>query len=416
MIYICPKFYQHPSLDNMTAQPLTLLCLASYEKGQEFLRESKRQGSRVILLTSLSLQHADWPRESLDEIFFVPDVNKEWKRDDVINGVSFMARHLKIDKIVALDDYDVEVAAGLREHLRLDGMGDTTARYFRDKLAMRVKAKTDGVPVPEFVPVLNYDTLREFMARVPGHWLIKPRSAASAFGIIKIHNEAELWTALEKLGDKQSFYLMERYVPGDVYHVDSIILNRKVIFAISSKYGKPPMDVSHGGAVFTTSTIDYGSPDDQALIELNEIVMKSMGHHTGVSHTEFIKGTDGQFYFLETSARVGGANIVELVEAASGLNLWAEWAKLETHHSNYRLPKTQKNFGGLMVSLAKQEWPDLSGYNDDEIFWKMNKQYHVGLIVKSKNKPRVAELMTSYTERFYQDFFMYIPPGDRPNF
>jgi biotin carboxylase len=394
-------------------QPLTILCLASYEKGQEFMREAKRQGCRVILLTSKSLEHADFPRESLDDIFYMPDVNKEWKREDVINGVSYMARHIKIDKMVALDDYDVETAAALREHLRVPGMGDTTARYFRDKLAMRVKAKDDGLRVPEFVHVLNYDEIKEYISRVPAPWLIKPRSAASALGIIKIHNEQELWQTLDRLGDKQSSHLMERYVPGNVYHVDSIIYNKKVLFSIASEYGRPPMDVSHQGAVFTTKTMDYGSKDEQALLELNAEVMKVMGHNTGVSHTEFIKGSDGKFYFLETSARVGGANIVELVEAASGINLWAEWAKLEVQGSRYKLPKVETNYGGLMVTLAKQEYPDTSAYNDKEIYWRMRKQYHVGLIVKSEKKKRVEDLLHSYTERFYQDFFTSAPVPQR---
>ncbi|MBK8663699.1 MAG: hypothetical protein IPN18_18635 [Ignavibacteriales bacterium] len=76
---------------------------------------------------------------------------------------------------------------------------------------------------------------------------------------------------------------------------------------------------------------------------MNARVLKALGMETGVNHTEFIKGNDGKFYFLETSARVGGANIVELVEAASGLNLWAEWAKLETLEpgEKYKLPKVK---------------------------------------------------------------------------
>ena len=174
------------------SEPNTILCLASFEKGHAFLREAKRQGWRVFLLTSKSLEGAEWPRESIDEIFFVPDENKIWKRDDVILGASFFARRQRIHRIVALDDYDVETAAALREHLRVPGMGETTARYFRDKLAMRVKARTSGIPVPEFAPVINYDDLRAFMRDVPGPWLLKPRFEASALGIKKIEREEEL--------------------------------------------------------------------------------------------------------------------------------------------------------------------------------------------------------------------------------
>ena len=51
----------------------TILCLASYEKGQEFLRECKRQGCIVYLLTTKDLEHADWPRESIDVFRIVGD-------------------------------------------------------------------------------------------------------------------------------------------------------------------------------------------------------------------------------------------------------------------------------------------------------------------------------------------------------
>src|SRR5262249_3712269 len=142
----------------------TVLCLASYEKGFDFLREAKAQGARVLLLTSESLKEkAAWPRESLDDIFYMPDVNKQWNREHVILAVSHLMKSTKIDLIVPLDDFDLETAAALREHLRISGMGETTTRYFRDKLAMRARAQFAGLPVPEFVQVLNRDALTEFM-------------------------------------------------------------------------------------------------------------------------------------------------------------------------------------------------------------------------------------------------------------
>ena len=149
----------------------TILCITSYEKGQEFIRECKRQGAYVILLTVTALEQANWPRESIDEVFYMPDLSKT---DEVILGVSFLARTRTIDSIVALDDYDVWTAASLREHLRVPGMGDTTVRYFRDKLAMRLRARENGIPVPEFVHVLNHDRIRQYMDRVPPPWMLQP--------------------------------------------------------------------------------------------------------------------------------------------------------------------------------------------------------------------------------------------------
>jgi biotin carboxylase len=398
------------------SRPLTILCLASYEKGAEFMRECKRMGCRVLLITSESISRANWPRESIDEVFLIPDDNKKWKLDDVVKGVSYLARTENIDRIVPLDDFDLETAAALREHLRVPGMGETTTRYFRDKLAMRMRAREVGIPVPEFIHVLNYDRLNDFMERVPPPWLIKPRFEASATGIRKLNSADEFWTVIEDLGDRQSFYVLERFVPGDIYHVDSIVSEREIIFEAAHKYGTPPLNVSHDGGVFTTSTVPRGTADERALFEINREVLKTKGLVRGVSHTEFIKGRDdGRLYFLETSARVGGANIVELIEAANGINLWAEWAKIEIARgeSDYELPPLRLDYAGLIVSLARQKHPDTHAYTDPEIVWRMNKDYHAGLIFMSPDSTRIAHLLEEYTGRFYNDFYATQPLPER---
>lgn len=398
------------------SRPVTILCLASYEKGAEFMRACKRQGCRVLLLTSESIAKADWPRESIDDVFLIPDDNKKWKLDDVVKGVSYLARTEQIDRIVPLDDFDLETAAALREHMRVPGMGETTTRYFRDKLAMRMRATESGIPVPDFIHVLNYERLNDFLERVPSPWLLKPRFEASATGIKKLNSVDEVWEAIEALGDRQSYYVLERFVPGDIYHVDSIVSEKEIIFAAAHKYGTPPLSVSHDGGVFTTSTVPRGSADESALFAINAEVLETKGLVRGVSHTEFIKGReDGRFYFLETSARVGGANIVELIEAANGINLWVEWAKIEIARGEqaYQLPPLRQDYAGLIVSLARQKHPDTSAYTDPEIAWRMNKLYHAGLIVMSPDSSRISHLLEEYTKRFYTDFFATQPLPER---
>ena len=393
--------------------PKTMLCLASYEKGDAFLRECKRQGWRVLLITVERLRDANWPRDAIDEIFYMPD---GYSRDDIIKGVSFLARAQTIDRIVPLDEYDQETAALLREHLRNPGMGDTTARYFRDKLAMRVKARSAGILVPDFVHVLNYDQIREFMSRVAPPWVLKPRSEAASMGIKKLANSGELWPLLDALGDRQSFYVLEQYLPGDIYHVDSIVSQREVVFAVHHKYGHPPMDVSLGG-IFTTRKLARDSDDARKLDSLNRKVINTLGLVRGVTHTEFIKSRrDGCFYFLETAARVGGANIAETVEAATGLNLWTEWAKIEMagEEGSYELPPHRDDYAGVIISLARQEHPDTSAYDDPEIVYRLNKLHHAGLVVASSDPQRIEHLLETYSRRFYEDFYTTEPPLDKP--
>lgn len=393
-------------------QPLNMLCIATYLKGEAFLRQAKRDGCHVMLVTVEKLRDADWPRDAVDEFYYMPN---EHNRDDVLKGISYLARTQAIDRIVPLDEFDQETAAMLREHLRVPGMGETTARYFRDKLAMRVKARNSGILVPEFVHVLNYDRLREYMARVPSPWVLKPRSEAASIGIKKLTRADELWPLLEALGDRQPHYVLEQYIAGDIYHVDSIVSERDIVFTVTHKYGHPPMDVSAGG-IFTTRKIPHDSADARALEQLNREVITALGLVRGVTHAEFIQGReDGRFYFLEIASRVGGANIAECVEAASGLSLWAEWARIEIAGEDhaYQLPPHRDDYAGVIISLARQEYPDLSAYTDAEIVYRLNKKYHAGLVVGSPSLERIEQLLNQYSRRFYEDFYATGPPLDR---
>jgi biotin carboxylase len=267
------------------------------------------------------------------------------------------------------------------------------------------------------VHILNYKKIAEYMETVPPPYVLKPRLQAGALGIKKIDSPPQLWEIIEELGDEQSYYVLERFVPGNLYHVDSIVYKGQILLAAVHQYGTPPMQVAHEGRVFTTRTMIQGTDDEKALQAINKELLHSVGLENGVSHTEFIKGhADNRFYFLETSARVGGAHIVELVEASTGLNLWAEWAKIETSspQKEYALRDHRSDYAGLMISLARQEWPDLSSFNAPEVFWRLTKRHHAGVIVHSPSYDRVTELLNQYTERFYNEFFTSQPLPDKP--
>jgi biotin carboxylase len=393
--------------------PLTIFCIATYRKGDEFLRECRRQGCRVLLLTEEKLRDSDWPREAIDEFFFV---RRDMPLQDIRKGIAYVGRTHRLDRIVALDDFDVELAASLREYLRVPGMGETTAHAFRDKLTMRSRARAARIRCPEFIHVLNHQAITEWSARVAPPWVIKPRSQAAAVGIRKIDSIEELWPAIGMLGDAHADYVLEQFVSGDVYHVDSIFFRRKPQFAVVSRYATPPMAVAHEGGIFVTRTLPDGDPAVPVLRDVNAKVLKAFGLEQGVSHTEFIRGDDDQWYFLETSARVGGAFIVDVIEAATGVNLWREWAKLEIAGGGgtYTPPSLSNLQAGIVLSLARQEHPDTSAYTAPEIVQRIRKRHHAGLIVASPDAARVSELLDEHVRRFYADFHASAPAPDRP--
>ncbi len=385
----------------------TFLCISNFFKGNAFLTALKKQGNRVFLVTTEQLRDKPWAFEYIDEVFYMPGQDLDWDLDLLLKGVGGLMKDHKIEAIIALDDYDVEKAAFLRENLRIAGMGQTTGRYFRDKLAMRLRAKDAGIRVPAFSALFNNEEINHFADTVAAPWVLKPRSEASAHGIIKVHNKEDLWKHIDELGENRIYYLVEQFKPGDVYHADGLHLDGKTLFLTVSRYLATPMEISQGGGIFRSANLKYGSDDDKAIKKANAEIMKAFGLKHGASHTEFIKSReDGQIYFLETASRVGGAHLAEMVEAATGVNLWEEWAKIEdavAKAEKYDLPKVAKNYAGIVLTLSKYEHPDLGSFDDPEVCFRVPLEYHAGLIVRSANQERVMELLDNYAERFARE-------------
>jgi len=401
-------------------RPVNIICLATYFKGADFIRECKAHGCHVILITKEKMLSEDWPRESLDDLIAVPN---DAGPALLIDLLAFLARTRKIDRIVALEEFDVVTAALMREHLCLPGLSSSGAKVFRDKLSMAVHAGRAGINVPEFVPLVNAEEVDEYMKRVPGPWVIKPRSDVSAIGIRKVAEPQEVWRAIDEMNEREnlreraSYYVLARFVAGEVFHVDSVVNEGKVVFAGTNQYGRPPMQVAHQGGAYISRTLPRRSADEKELLNINKKLVRTLGLERGATHAEFIKSdVDGRFYFLEIAARVGGAYIADVLEAASGVNLWREWARLEILDGKApsRITPARKEYAGIILSLAKQESPDTSGYVDDEIIYRVKKRHHAGLIVRSPRLDRINELLDSYGQRFAEDFVAVAPPPERP--
>ena len=390
----------------------TFVCISNYFKGVDFLIRLKKLENTVYLVTSDKLKDKPWPHEFIDEIFYMPGSDLEWNLEHLFLGISNLMKSKKVDSIIALDDFDVEKATYLRENLRIEGMGQTIGRYFRDKLAMRMNAKNYGIPVPDFSSLFHDADINTFIDTVSPPWVLKPRSEASATGIMKIHDKETLWAHIHEMGNNRFKYLVEQFKPGDVYHCDSLILNHQLLFSITSKYLATPMEITQGGGVFRTANIPYDSEDDIEIKKINEQVLKSFGLKNGVAHTEFIKCHEtGEIYFLETSSRVGGAHIAEMVEAASSINLWKEWATIEdalVKKKEYQLPEIKQEYVGIVLTLSKYEHPDLTDFSDPEVCFRVPLEYHAGLIVKSKKHSRVAELLNQYADRLIADYTVIV--------
>lgn len=391
------------------SQP-TILCMSSYYKGLDFLREVKAQGARVLMLTIEELKDDDWAQSEIDDFRWMHDL---LDRRNVLNAVGWLARREKIDRVVPLDEFDLEMAALIREHLWLPGPGTTPTLSVRDKLRMRLLARDAGIAVPEFTSLVNDDDVKAWAARVPTPWILKPRGDAATKGIRRIDSAPELWPHLDALGDKRSFHLLERFVPGDVFHVDGIVDGGEVVFAEAHGYASPPFEVTRGGGLFMSRTVERGSDLHRELLDMTAALVRALDIDRTAIHAEFIRAHDGgRLHFLEIAARVGGAHIADMVEAATGVNLWREWAKVvvaDAKGEAYAPPGPRDDYAGVLISLARQEWPDDASFDAPEIVWRLKKKHHIGMVLRSDSLDRVRQLQEAYGARIARDYSATVP-------
>ncbi|WP_025762531.1 ATP-grasp domain-containing protein [Dyadobacter tibetensis] len=399
--------------------PYTFLCISTIFKGNDFLQACKESGNTVWLITDSLLAEKPWVRESIDTIFYVDQLpSGGYDLGQMVEKLAIAMRSQKIDRVVALDDLDMERAAQIREYFRIPGMGQTTGSYFRDKLAMRTKALEAGIRVPGFSALFNDAEIEAFIAEFPGPWMLKPRSEAKVTGIQKLHTAEALWAGIQSLGSDRHAYLVEKYTSGDVFHIDSITYNGRVVFLWSSQYLSPPFEVASIGGIFKSITVPFDSAVAHSLETMAVDLLKAFGLTQSASHTEIIRShDDGRYYFLETSSRVVGAYLSEMVEASSGVNLWKEWAKMETAvvaNEVYKLPPLRQDYAGIIKARVPQEWADDRIFDDPEIFWRMNEPYQIGLVVRASTQQRVMELLDKYTLLIQEQFLKNTPDTSLP--
>lgn len=396
-----------------------IVCIASEHKGNEFLDEAQNAGWHVTLVTRKKLLDEPWSWTALNDVQTVED---DASQEDYIRLITNIAGSRKIDRLVGLDEFDVMSAARAREHLQLGGMTSSHALRFRDKLSMRYIADAAGIPCPDFTSVFNTLEIEKYLERGSGPWIVKPRYEVSAFGIRKCETREDVWQVLRDLDDRNNWrdhpsqFVLEDFIAGNVFHVDSIVDKGRVLACGVSQYGTPPFSVTHYGGVFTTSIVPYRSKERKELEKLNAELLSAFKYEQGVSHAEFLQSSaDGKFYLLEVACRVGGAYIANVLEHACNFNLWREWARLETSTDEkpYKLPKLRKEFAGVALALANQDEPDTSHYVDEDIVYRIAKKKHVGMIFYSKKQKRVEQLLETYSARITTDFLATAPAKER---
>lgn len=229
----------------------------------------------------------------------------------------------RIDKLIALSEFDLLLAAELRDLLGVPGYGLSEVRRFRDKIAMKRAIQAAGLRVPRFA-ALDDDAAVGSLVEAAGFPLIvKPRGGAASEGCELAHTpEALARLREERRGQGQE---CEEFVHGPIYHVDGLACGGALRFVRAWRYLNTCYDFAKGRPL---GSVMLDPARARPLIAFARRSLRALGLDHGAFHLEIIEGREG-LYFMEIGARVGGGEIPFVVRDLYGVDLVGDWLRLE---------------------------------------------------------------------------------------
>lgn len=235
-----------------------------------------------------------------------------------------IAKSEHVDGIIS-DQTDMAVysIAYASTKLGLSGNSPEVAELFINKHLMREKCKQLGLPSIPSDSVDNVEDAKKCFNDFGSPCIIKPVDSAGSKGVTRINTIKEL----EQHYDECVKYsgtgeiIIEKFITGKEFEVDSIALNREVktlMYADLDEFKIPN--------VFASMTRLYPSVAEKDIVErlldYDNTMLKGFGINQGLTHSEYIvDDKTGEVYLIETALRGGGTFISShIAELQTGIN------------------------------------------------------------------------------------------------
>lgn len=232
--------------------------------------------------------------------------------------------------VATITEPGVEPAGLIADALGIRGNSHRCARLMRDKEEMRrhLAGRPDAVAAE---PVTDRDSLAAFGRRHGYPFIVKPVDAAASFGVRLVEGPeavADAWACVEALRGSTAHrfanyfpvgrFLMEEYLDGPEYSVESLSFDgRHIPLAVTEK-------TTHANFVESGHAMParLAPAEEAAVLRCARELLDAVGLRHGPAHTE-VKLTGRGPRVIESHGRPGGDRIMDLVEAAYGVDIEA---------------------------------------------------------------------------------------------
>lgn len=292
----------------------------------EFTRGLAECGASVIGVGDQQLQALpDLARQSLAHYI---QVRSLWNAGEIIEEIHRQLRGQSLDRIECLWEPGIMLAAELREHFGVPGLGMEQAHRFRDKEAMKLALEAKGIRTPKHFTAETIDACWEAAQTIGYPLILKPIAGAGSADTYRVDNAEELRTALPLLRHVRTISI-EEFVDGEEYTFDTITINGKIAYYNVAWYRPRPL-IARSNEWISPQVIalrDLDRPELQAGIQMGREVIEALDFDTGFTHMEWYRKSDGEVVFGEIGARPPGAHQVDQMKYACDFDVFKAWAQ-----------------------------------------------------------------------------------------
>lgn len=293
-----------------------------------FVRGLSEHGAHVIGVGDQPVSALpDMAREHLSEYLQVPSLREEMA---VVGALTKFMGGRTVDRVVALWEPAVVLAARIREALGVAGIDLEMAHRFRDKDIMKQVIGAAGLRTARHARAGTAAEVRTAVELVGYPAIIKPIDGAGSMDTFRVDTPKELEQALGRLKHVTEVNV-EEFIVGEEYHYDTICADGAVLYENMGYYRPTPL-IARGNEWVSPQTLairDLAQPHLQPGITLGRAVLEVMDFRTGFTHMEWFLTPSGEAIFSEIAARPPGANTVDLMNFTADIDVFTGYAEAE---------------------------------------------------------------------------------------
>jgi len=287
----------------------------------EFCAALARQGVQVLGLGDEPLRPNSSEAASLKHYLFEPRMGEYQVLHDRVREL--IERFGPIDRVDSNGEHWLVAEARLRDDFGIEGLRSADLTRQRSKLGMADLFARAQVPYPPTVPARDTTAVRR-LAKQHGYPLVfKPDSGSGAVDTFTVSSDGELDTELER---EPFSKVVQPFIEGDIYTYDGLTdRDGQIVFTASHVYDTGIMQVRRrqlDGHYYSLRQL----PED--LADLGRRAVAAFQIRERFFHVEFFRGADGSLTALEMNLRPPGGFTTDMMNAASGTNVYDLWARV----------------------------------------------------------------------------------------